>query len=80
MNSAIRRYHYRRVQKARSDYWFGREIKHSPQQAGMIIATPHPCLCRGCGNPRKHEKRKTIQERRNFQYDSLIRAGGSMLS
>lgn len=67
MNTAIRRHHYRRLQKARSKYWNGQETKMSSRVAGMVVSTPHPCSCRGCGNPRKHENQKTIQERRNFQ-------------
>lgn len=69
MKTAIRRHHYRRLQKKRSRYWFGREIKMSPRQLGLVVATPHPCSCLGCGNLRKHIGEKTIQERRNFQKD-----------
>lgn len=67
MKNAMRRHHYRRLQKTRRDYWFGSETKHSPRESGMIVATPHPCSCLGCGNLRKHIGEKTIQERRNFQ-------------
>lgn len=69
MKNAIRRHHYRRLQKKRSWYWFGHEIKMSPRQLGLVVATPHPCSCLGCGNPRKHIGEKTMQERRNFQQD-----------
>lgn len=76
MKSAIRRHHYKRVQKARSRYWSGHEIKHSPRESGMIVATPHPCSCLGCGNLRKHLNQKSIQERRNFQPDGLVENRG----
>ena len=39
---------------------------------GRMAATPHPCSCRGCGNPRKQSKgkeRMTMQERRLIQED-----------
>jgi len=64
---AIRRHHYRRLRKKRRRYWFGQEGQHDSRSLGMVVTTPHPCSCRGCGNPRKHENQKTIQERRNFQ-------------
>jgi len=64
MNSATRRHHYRRLQKTRKLYWFGHEIKHTPRQSGMVIATPCCCSNNCCGNPRKHFNQLTIQERR----------------
>lgn len=67
MKAAIRRCHYRRLQKKRSGYWFGYEIKHSPRESGMIATTPHPCSRCCCGNPRKYFNEKTMQERRKFQ-------------
>lgn len=70
MNSAIRRHHYRRLQKKRKGYWYsidGRKL--SAAELGIVVATPQPCSCRGCGNPRKHENQKTMQERRKFQND-----------
>lgn len=71
MNSAIRRHHYKRLQKARSDFWFGSETKHTPRESGMIVSTPHPCSCLGCGNLRKHTGEKPVQERRNDQ-DNIL--------
>jgi hypothetical protein len=29
-----------------------------------MAETRHPCSCHMCGNPRKHWKEKTIQEKR----------------
>lgn len=71
MQSAIRRHHYRRLQKTRSKYWFGHEEKHTPRVSGMVVATPQPCGRACCGNPRKYFNEKTVQERRNFQHDCL---------
>lgn len=42
----------------------------SPKSIGRMAHTPHPCSCRCCGNPRKHEKGKailTIQELRKME-------------
>lgn len=67
MRRELRRYHYRRLQRKRKHYWFGKEIPMTPKQLGMVVSTPHPCSCLGCGNPRKHLNEKTVQERRNEQ-------------
>jgi len=61
---AIRRFHYRRLQKKRSRYWSG---NHTPREAGMIATTPHPCSYLGCGNPRKHLNERTRQEKRFYE-------------
>ncbi len=37
----------------------------TPLRVGRMATTPHPCSCAGCGNPRKHFKELSIQERRN---------------
>jgi len=67
MNSSIRRHHYRRLQNKRKNYWLSvTGEKLSAKVLGMVVSTPHPCSCRGCGNPRKHENEKTMQERRNL--------------
>jgi hypothetical protein len=42
----------------------------SPRNVGRMANTPHPCSCRCCGNPRRHEKGKaslTIQEIRSIR-------------
>jgi hypothetical protein len=68
--SVIRRHHYKRLQKTRSNYWFGHETKHTLRESGMVVSTPHPCSCPGgCGNPRTLKGEKTIQEKRIFQKD-----------
>lgn len=69
MKSAIRRHHYKRLQKTRSRYWFGHDVKHTSRQSGQVVSTPHPCSCDGgCGHFRRMYG-KTVQERRNFQDD-----------
>ena len=56
-----------RLLKNRKRY-FGRRLDLEAGHAWqMAVNTPHPCSCRGCGNPRHHEKgmqRLTMQERR----------------
>lgn len=37
-------------------------VKPTGKRIGMLASTPKPCSCCICGNPRKHFKRKTIQE------------------
>lgn len=52
MNSAVRRHHYRRLQKTRRNYW-GRELTDK-RELGMIANTPQPCSCiGGCGHMRQ---------------------------
>jgi len=41
--------------------WFDK----TPALIGQAAHTPKQCSCRVCGNPRKHWKEKTIQEKRN---------------
>lgn len=36
----------------------------SERRIGCCINTPHPCSELCCGNPRKHSKDKTLQEKR----------------
>ena len=62
MNSAVRRHHYRRLQKTRKNYWFG---GMDNKELGMIANTPHPCSCvGGCGHMRQMYG-PTRQELRN---------------
>lgn len=65
MNSAITRHHYRRLQKSRKHYWFGREYGMTAKESGQVANTPHPCSCLGCGNARKIEG-PTRQERKFY--------------
>jgi hypothetical protein len=65
-----RRYHYNRLKKQRQ-FYYGRGDRAftyimTPRQLGMVATTPHPCSCRCCGNPRKHEKEITRQEKVNL--------------
>jgi hypothetical protein len=36
---------------------------------GQLAHTPHNCSCHMCGNPRKHWKNKTMQEKRIDLYE-----------
>lgn len=71
MSRAIRRHHYRRLQKKRKSYWGGSfgtktEVRYMHTEAyrlGVLVSTPHPCSCIGCGNKRRIEG-PSMQERR----------------
>lgn len=60
---ALRRHHYRRLQRKRAGYWGG--YASFPGRAqGQVVTSP--CMCSGpcCGNPRYHFGDLTLQERR----------------
>ena len=63
MKRALRRHHAARLKHARGHYW-GHDIWHEPKLLGKVINTPTPCSCWMCGNPRRHFKELTRQERR----------------
>lgn len=58
-SKAWRRHHYQRLKKKRKSYWGGPTkddvfYTHTEEQRlGMLIRTPHPCSCMGCGNKRR---------------------------
>jgi rubredoxin len=47
--------------------WYNNEP--TDRQVGILAHSPHKCSCPMCGNPRKHFKKKTLQELRHFQKD-----------
>jgi len=53
MSIAQRRHHTRRLKRNRKNYWHW--DKKTPGELGVLVDTPHPCSCRGCGNQRKRE-------------------------
>jgi hypothetical protein len=73
MKRAIRRHHYSRLKNKRlkliySQYWFD-DFPEDTKNAIVCIMIDTPkrhstCLC--CGNPRKHLKEITLQEKRNM--------------
>lgn len=62
MKRALRRHHAARLGKARRFHW-GRDIRNEPKYLGMAINTPCSCSCWMCGNPRRHLKKVTLQEK-----------------
>lgn len=66
---AFRRHQYERM-KARAArvmrvIWFhGKDMAEDPRHCGIHANTFTRCSCVGCGNPRRHFKEPTIQERR----------------
>jgi hypothetical protein len=59
---ALRRHHYIRRKRNAKKYWFT-DMEKSDEQLGFIANTPHPCSRYCCGNPRKHFKEVTKQEK-----------------
>lgn len=59
---ALRRHHAARLKKARR-FYHGRDLAHEPARLGQALATPSPCSCWMCGNPRHHAGEATRQER-----------------
>lgn len=39
--------------------------ERTPRRVGIHAATPKVCSCFMCGNPRRYEGEKTVQERRH---------------
>ncbi len=64
---ALRRHHVARLKKKRQKYW-GRKL-NDPASLGKVAATPCPCSCWMCGNPRKNLNQPTLEERRDAQND-----------
>ena len=61
-NRAIRRHHAQRLKNKLKKYhggWSG----ESPKNLGLTLKTRHSCSDYCCGNPRKHFKELTKQEK-----------------
>lgn len=58
-----------RLKEQRKNHWGQRSSTDpmTPKQRGKVAHTPQACSCHMCGNPRKHFKDVTVQERRLFQ-------------
>lgn len=67
-----RRHHHQRMLNKVKNFdwvkrWFGTEESRE-EHVRRMAENRHPCSCHMCGNPRKHFKKKTIQERRMDEY------------
>jgi hypothetical protein len=65
---ADRRHHHDRMKQKVSKFywikkWFGTEESRE-EHIRQMAETRKPCSCYMCGNPRKHWKDKTMQEKR----------------
>jgi hypothetical protein len=64
---------FRRFQEAKKKEWVKRVFKRwrplDKSQIGYLAHSPKCCSCYMCGNPRKHWKDKTMQEKRMDLYD-----------
>lgn len=48
------------LKKKRAAYWA--DLGKDPRRAGILAHTPALCSCHMCGNPRKYDGVRTIQE------------------
>ena len=84
MNRAERRRRSKNVLKRRRKFWdkamnLGENFTAADRSKDIPIEkftwlkhTSNPCSCMGCGNPRKHFKDKTVQEKKaeqRFQFE-----------
>lgn len=69
---SIRRHHAQRMKakwnSSRQKSALEADLMQSPAKAGMFVHTRKLCSCWMCGNPRRHEGLRSIQERRALQY------------
>jgi hypothetical protein len=70
---AWRRHHERRI-KYRVRRYYGGYAKDNPRQLGRLAHARQLCSCWMCGNPRRHLRERSLQERRAFQLDSFWEA------
>lgn len=66
MTRAERRHHTDRLKHNRR-FYHGRDLARDPVGLGRTVTTPATCSCAGCGNPRKFNGERTVQELRNLQ-------------
>ncbi len=66
MTRALRRHHAARLKAARR-FYHGRDNTETPRYLGQVVQTPASCSCWMCGNPRKYNGERTIQELREMQ-------------
>jgi hypothetical protein len=66
MNRAERRHHTDRLKHNRR-FYHGSDLSRDPVQLGRTVTTPATCSCAGCGNPRKFNGERTVQELREMQ-------------
>jgi hypothetical protein len=55
------------LKKKRQFYFFRWSKKLNPKQLGLALHTPALCSCYMCGNPRKYDGERTVQEKRWMQ-------------
>lgn len=70
---AFRRHHYNRLKAKRINkhYWSKGYTDcngWNERFLGMAVNTPKNCSCYMCGNPRKHWKDITLQEKKSLDY------------
>lgn len=61
---ALRRHHYKRIQKKRAEHWGG--IGKDPRRKGMVARTPKACSCVMCLSRRQQEGASLQEKRRQI--------------
>jgi hypothetical protein len=64
---AYRRAQIERLKRNRRHYWSHWKDELDHRRKGIVASTPAVCSCWMCGNPRKYDNERTIQERRAMQ-------------
>jgi hypothetical protein len=62
---ASRRFHTQRVYRKRKKMWIAQMLIEdgiSDENLQKHLKNPVPCTCWMCGNPRKYQKERTLQE------------------
>lgn len=65
--TAYHRYHKQRKKRQVRKYWGG-VFSDDVAMIGKIATTPCMCSCPLCGNPRRHFRKLTLNERRSDIY------------
>lgn len=65
MSRAERRAQMEKAKRRAKKFGYMNKRGDDPRAIGLAAHTPKPCSCYCCGNPRKHFRSETIQERRS---------------
>jgi hypothetical protein len=69
--TATRRHHTARLKRQRAHH-HGGHAGSDPRHLGKVVATATPCSCPMCGNPRRHEGARSVQEVSAAQFARLF--------
>lgn len=64
MKSRNERVHHKERLKAKRRFCWGQDLRYEENDKYYLaVDTPKPCSCAACGNPRKYNKERTLQEK-----------------